>query len=172
MKIAVVTPSKPNRAQLLEECKASVQAQTKIVHIHSIKIDSDCKGPSTIRNEIVRELPLDIDWLAFLDDDDVMLPDHLRILSEASEQADVVYSLCQIECNTRPFDPQALKEANYIPVTALVRRSIFEQVGGFSDVPLEDWVLWKKILDAGGRFVYVPRVTWTYRVQGDSRNFT
>ena len=171
MKIAVITPTKPNRAQLLEECRASVREQTRAADTHAVAIDGTLEGPSAVRNRLILELPPEYDWVAFLDDDDVMLPDHLKVLSSASEGADVIYSLCQIECNTREFDPEAIKQSNYIPVTALVRRSIFNRVGGFSDVPLEDWVLWQKISDAGGRFKFVPKVTWTYRVQSDSRNF-
>lgn len=172
MRVAVITPSKENRTQLLEECRASVRMQTCPAALHAVEIDYEGKGPAYVRNHLVQNLPDEYDWIAFLDDDDIMLPEHLEILMGAASNADVVYSLCQIACNTRPFDHEELKQANYIPVTALVRRSMFSKVGGFSNGLLEDWVLWKKIADAGGRFVYVPRLTWIYRVQSDSRNFT
>src|ERR1019366_7731644 len=100
MKIAVITPTKPNRAQLLEECRASVREQTRAADTHAVAIDGTLEGPSAVRNRLILELPPEYDWVAFLDDDDVMLPDHLKVLSSASEGADVIYSLCQIECNT------------------------------------------------------------------------
>ena len=170
MKIAVITPSKPNRVPLLDECIASVWSQTKRAGTHAYEIDSLQEGPAIVRNRLVNSLPKEYDGLAFLDDDDIMLPTHLERLSAASENADVVYSLCNLNCCTREFDPAALRVKNYIPVTALVRRSIFEKVGGFNNVSMEDWHLWIKISHAGGRFIFVPEVTVTYRVQNDSRD--
>ena len=46
-----------------------------------------------------------------------------------------------------------LKKANYISVTCLVRRSMFELVGGFDDKFLEDWELWKKIATKEPRLI-------------------
>ncbi len=170
MNIAVITPSKPNRAHLLVECIASVQAQVKPAGTHRVEVDHFNDGPALVRNRLIRSLPREYDWLAFLDDDDIMLPIHLERLSAVAENADVVYSLCNLNCLTRDFDPVALRVKNYIPVTALVRRSIFEKVGGFDDMTMEDWNLWLKISNAGGRFVFVPEMTWIYRVQSDSRD--
>jgi GT2 family glycosyltransferase len=81
-----------------------------------------------------------------------------------------VYSNCQEEgftktWNTREFNYDAVKEANYIPVTVLMRRSMFEKVGGFQSEPYpgEDQHLWLRAALAGARFAYVPQATWTYR---------
>lgn len=171
MKIAVITPSKLNRSALLEECKVSVLAQTRPADCHAIEVDVKAEGPAVVRNRLVKGLDSSFDWLAWLDDDDVLLPSHLEKLSAVAELADVVYSLCQMNCNTHAFSLEDLIHYNYIPVTALVRRSIFTAVGGFDEGPLEDWNLWKKIAISGGRYIFVPEVTWLYRVQGDSRNF-
>ena len=174
--IAVITPHKPGQVRdaLLSECIASVKAQT-IDCDHIIYTDTHKLGPSILRNEMVKTLPAEYDWLAFLDDDDLFLPNHLAALSAVSENADVVYSSCQpgIATVILPFDREALRRGNYIAVTSLVRRSMFEKVGGFPDLKkYEDWRLWNNIADAGGRFVFVPEVTWTYRIQRDSRNFS
>ena|ERR1039458_5832732 len=172
--IAVITPHKPGRGSLLQECINSVHAQ-KVPHLHFIETDSLRVGPSVLRNKMVKALPAEYDWIAFLDDDDLFLPNHLAALSAVSENADVVYSSCQpgIATVILPFDREALRRGNYIAVTSLVRRSMFEKVGGFPDLKkYEDWRLWNNIADAGGRFVFVQEVTWLYRIQRDSRNFS
>lgn len=171
MKIAVITPSKPNRTHLLEECKASVEAQTLKAWTHAIEVDVNCEGPAVVRNRIVASLSHDIDWIAFLDDDDVFLPNHLEVLAQEAHHGDVIYSLCDQSLSTGGFSYEALRGCNYIPITTLVRRSVFESLGGFDNKPYEDWELWKKIANHGaGRFIFIPEKTWLYRIQGDSRN--
>ena len=171
--IAVITPSIPSRFSLLRECIESVKAQTRPADLHIVEVDADKVGPCKLRNKMVSELPSEIDWVAFLDDDDLFLPQHLEKLSAVSKSADVVYSSCQpgIATVILPFDREALRHGNYIAVTSLVRRSMFEQVGGFPNLPrYEDWKLWQSIDAAGGRFVFVPEQTWTYRIQQNGRN--
>ena len=167
MKIAVITPSKPDRAGMLEECRASVLSQTRSAELHVVEVDINKVGPSKLRNKMVKALPNAIYWLAFLDDDDLFLPKHLEKLSAVAENADVVYSPSQhTGLNCRAYNYVELKRANYISVTCLVRRSMFELVGGFDDKFLEDWELWKKIAGAVGRFEFVPEQTWIYRIHG------
>jgi len=173
MRIAVITPSKPNRAKLLEECKESVRKQTYPAEIHAIEIDEQKVGPAILRNKLVAGLPPGIDWIAPLDDDDVIFPNHLQLLAAQSENADVVYSPPSKygSGSIHAFNPKELPGRNHIGMTSLIRRSMFEKVNGFWDkARFEDWDLWLRILKAGGRFVYVPTPTWTYRQQPDSRN--
>ena len=173
MRIAVITPSKPSRAKLLEECRASVQAQTTPAAMHAVMVDENKEGPAIIRNRIVQSLPAEIDFLAPLDDDDLALPQHLELLSAHSENADVIYSppTGYGSGSIHEFNAKELPGRNHVGMTSLVRRSMFEKVGGVDPkVKFEDWDLWKRILKAGGRFCYVPTATWVYRQQEDSRN--
>lgn len=130
-------------------------------------------GPSPIRNRLAAQAKGE--WLAFLDDDDLLEPDHLLLLEAYTAEADVVYSYCTVEGRNFPlnfeFDADSLRQGNYIPVTTLVRKVKFDEVGGFGDEKLEDWGLWLRLLDAGARFVCVPIVTWTYRFRDDNRTF-
>jgi hypothetical protein len=170
-RVAVITPTVASRRSLLEECKVSVKAQTWGGDIlHAIGEDHAKVGAATMRNNIVHGVDPSYAWLAFVDDDDVLKPEHLATLVAASEGADVVYSDCTEEgftktWNTREFNYAEIKAANYIPVTALMRRSIFESIGGFQSEPYpgEDQHLWLRAALAGARFRYVPRTTWTYR---------
>jgi hypothetical protein len=169
-KVAVITPTVPNRSALLKECEKSVSNQSWKGGIrHAVWEDVFREGPSIIRNKIVGNLDPSYEWLAFFDDDDIFLPEHLETLINNSEGADVIYSDCQEEgfvktWNTRSFDYEAVKADNYIPITCLVRRSMFEKAGGFKiEPPGEDQKLWLRIHEEGGRFVYVPKATWIYR---------
>ena len=196
MRIAVLTPSLPERGELLAEAAASVRAQTLRPAVHAIAVDYENAGIGALLNRLARGT--EAEWLARLDDDDLLQPSHLEVLSSAAEKADVVYSWCdvapRVENGVVPdlpavleedrwlpnqdFDESRLRAGNYIPATTLVRRSLWAELagwredgwrfGGERDDPArtEDWDFWLRALDAGARFVCVPRVTWTYRYHG------
>jgi hypothetical protein len=92
-------------------------------------------------------------WLAFLDDDDQMMPHHLAAIRNRADdgwdycqrrtvdQPDVVYSIP--ECPQLPggrdphgrygvpFDPDELRRRSYIQTTSLIRADLFHEAGGF-----------------------------------------
>lgn len=170
-KVAVITPTLPSRHELLEECRASVKAQDYPGDVYfAVGEDHTKVGPSAMRNTIVKELDSSYEWLAFCDDDDKLLPDHISTLMDNREDADIIYSECKEEgfvktWNTRTFDYESVKRDNYIPVTVLMRRSMFDKIEGFKSEPFpgEDQWLWLRAASAGARFKYVPRTTWVYR---------
>jgi hypothetical protein len=178
-KIAVVTPTVPSRSSLLEECKASVKSQTWGGDIlHAIGEDHAKVGAAAMRNNIVQGIDPSYEWLAFVDDDDLLNPEHLATLVAASSGADVIYSDCQEEgfnktWKTRPFNYDEVKTANYIPVTVLMRRSMFEKAGGFDlkHYPGEDQWLFLNAASIGARFQYIPQVTWKYRQLSQYRGY-
>jgi len=131
------------------------------------------EGPAIIRNRIVESLPAEIDWLAFLDDDDIIFPNHLQLLAAQANKAEVIYSppIGYGSGSIHAFNAKELPGRNHIGMTSLVRRSTFVAVGGFDlKAKFEDWNLWLRILKTGGRCVYIPTATWEYRQQADSRN--
>lgn len=169
MRASVLTPTVTGRELLLDEAMASVAAQTLPAHEHLVRLDSTGDGPAGVRNSLVARA--EGDWVLFLDDDDLLDPDFLEVLSPHLDCADVVYPWCRVEgrtdwCPNRLFEPLALQRLNFIPVTALVRKTAFVGVGGFDTTleTLEDWDLWKRLLEHGARFRCVPEVLWTYRV--------
>jgi hypothetical protein len=78
------------------------------------------------------------------------------------------------------FDADLLRRRNYIPATTLIRRSLWEELGGWTlpgwgvgESPhepeyAEDWDFWIRALDAGARFLCIARVTWIYRYHSDN----
>jgi GT2 family glycosyltransferase len=157
--VSVLTPSLPERRLLLDECKDSVAAQTVPV-AHLVHVDEDREGPAKARNLLA--LRADTEWLLPVDDDDLLDPDCVRVLLDSSD-GDVVYPWCRVEGNpgwtpNRLFRPDTLLRHNFIPVTALVRRDLWLEVGGMDEElrQFEDFDFWRKCLAAGARFVCVP----------------
>ena len=172
--IAVITPSLPSRAEMLGEACESVARQTLQPREHLIGVDWGRRGSAYMRNQLVAA-SRHSDWIAFLDDDDLMWPHHLeRLAEETLAGADIVYSNCDGPAVVRAFDPEALGIGNFIPATVLMRRSLFRSLNGFMPSSAvaqgwEDWDLWKRALAAGARFAYVPQKTWVYRMHAGSK---
>lgn len=162
--VAVVTAAIPERFGLLREALDSVAAQTVQPAEHIVVVDHAKRGTADALNRALGAVSSE--WVATLDDDDLLYPAHLEVLLEASRFADVVYSHCDCDFSIHvnaPFDPVELRRANYIPATALIRTDTLRAVGGWPDQREQDWALWLRLLDAQARFVSVPRVTWRYR---------
>lgn len=171
--VDILTPTIPERASLLQEACASVSAQTFKDVRHLIRVDENHLGPAITRNHLIGMSTSE--WVIFLDDDDLLDPEFTQLhLSHARESgADIVYSLCRYPPNSerRPpigeFDPIRLSRGNYIPITALVRRSTLTRTSGFKPgVKFEDHRLWLDLLDVGAKFSHLPKVCWTYRIYG------
>jgi glycosyltransferase involved in cell wall biosynthesis len=169
---AVLTPTLPERALLLEECRASVAAQT-VPCEHLVGVDAARVGPGAVRNRLAEGT--DADWLLPLDDDDLLDLDYLETLLPHLTDADVIYPWCRVEGKddwtpNRLFRADPLLTFNYIPVTALIRRDLWAEVGGWRNEPVEDFRFWQRCLGVGARFKCVDEVLWSYRIGVGSRN--
>ncbi|HJU83895.1 MAG TPA: glycosyltransferase [Holophagaceae bacterium] len=122
-------------------------------------------------------------FLVFLDADDALEPEYVECCLRTLQAAplEVAYAYTGMRYfgsetglfESRPFDPKALGEGNYIHAAALLRREAFEAVGGFDPAwreGLEDYELWVRMLDRGYRGVLVPEPLLRYRRHGPSRN--
>ena len=177
MNITVAIPTLPSRTVLLQRALDSVRAQTYPAAV-CVRVDAHRDGAAATRNKAL-EL-VDTEYVAFLDDDDVLKPHHLRACARhmALTDADLVYPGFDGEHPTgmfgKSFDPLLLQRRNYIPVTVLTKTELVRGVGGFephpdeNGDPCEDWGLWLKLLDAGARFSHLPQRTWI-RAPGGTR---
>lgn len=60
---------------------------------------------------------------------------------------------------------------NHLIIGTMVRRSLFEAVGGFRDLPvLEDWDLWLRCIIAGAKLGTASKAIYKVHVRPDSRN--
>jgi glycosyltransferase involved in cell wall biosynthesis len=116
------------------------------------------------------------EYILPLDADDRLRPgwidQGIRIL-DSEPKIGVVYG--DAECfgtrtglwNVGPFDTDKLLKWNYIHASALYRRSVWEQNGGYDGTMpvqgLEDWDFWLGALEDGWEFAYVPQVFFDYR---------
>lgn len=122
------------------------------------------------------------EYIAFLDDDDWLEPEHIQLLLELLESQphdDCIAAYSGVRCIdqetgasiklfNQPYNPAALKLENYIPIHAvLFRRSAIEGPAAcrFDEAfdLFEDWDFWLQ-LQACGKFVWNERITANYRV--------
>lgn len=172
MDVTVITASLPHRADLLAEAIGSVAAQTHPVE-HLISVAA-MRSVADARNGLVQGAGTE--WVAFLDDDDLLDPGHIETLLGHAGAADVVIPHCRFDgpalpdgyCN-RPYDREALRAHGIFPVTVLARRRAVLGAGGFARQGWDDWALWNAMADAGCRFEVVPEITWTYRTATPAR---
>ena len=91
--VSVITPTIPGREEFLAEARASVEAQTIPVE-HLVAVDRDGEGPAVVRNRLAAQATAK--FLAFLDDDDVLLAEHCeRLYAGMVGPVHMVYSWCR-----------------------------------------------------------------------------
>lgn len=125
------------------------------------------------------------EYLNFLDDDDILLPNHVDILVRQLESAhySAAYTIAEEHQSTagpncppegyvrrklvryrQPFNRLLLCYMNYIPIQSIMfRRKLYQELGGFDEEMelLEDWDLWVRYA-AHYDFLYIPTVTSVY----------
>lgn len=154
-----------------ERAVASVAAQTYPPKGGiAVALDEAGNGAAATRNRALDLVATE--WVAFLDSDDELYPDHLRKLARFIRLSgvDLAYSGWVGPDPTgmfgKQFDPGLLRRSNYIPVTVLARTAAVRAAGGFQDHPdehgdpCEDWGLWLAMVDQGARFGHLPVRTW------------
>lgn len=190
--VGVAIPSIPPRKGMLTRALTSVVNQTWPPDQISVAIDHQGKGAAATRNRALDAI--NTEWVAFLDDDDEFLPQHLeRLVTYAQyHDADFIYPWYE-GINTKAFhvpdengdlaDPflvpwhsgmeRYLRNAgNFIPVTVMVKTELIKRVGGFETMGSstgmqgEDYVAWLKLLDAGATFVHLAERTWRWNGHG------
>ncbi|WP_166793645.1 glycosyltransferase [Frankia sp. B2] len=123
------------------------------------------------------------DLLAFLDDDDVFLPDHLAVAAAtlADLRVDVAYGAALVSdhwidaiprpadgaavlCKGHLFDPGFLLVANFIHTGAVTVRNYTPTSARFDETleHCEDWAMWLTLHTQGYRFAYTGACTSVY----------
>jgi len=140
------------------------------------------QGPSASRNTAIQEARGK--YIALLDADDLWMPAHLKASVQAleTENCDLVYSrVVTFDSETghlmgiwgpgkgeRESFPQGLFHRNFItPSTVVLRREVFDQVGGFDPSPeiqaCEDLEFWLRCVQANVTFLCIPGCHCMYR---------
>lgn len=116
-------------------------------------------------------------FMAFLDDDDLWLPDHLSVaLDGLDSEVDLVYTTCLVADRVHhlgsgqpvsaryrfdyPFDAALLDVTNMIPVTSVVARRFDPAMLHRHDGVQDDWAMWLDLVrGAGWRAAHLPVAT-------------
>lgn len=168
--VTVCTPSIPHRHEMLKQCMESVRKQTAEPQSHLIGIDYARVGGAKMLNNLISQATTE--WIVPLADDDILYPNFIeRLVSEAGD-ADMIYPWCEVTGTRKNWNPNShldierLRTDNYIPATVLIRRSTWEELGGYPDVVCEDHAMWVKMIEAGKTIKCLPEVLWEYRFHG------
>lgn len=188
--VTVVIPTIGVRRSKMHQALGSIHVQSVVPAMTIVEQDEQHRGAAATRNTALKNVSTE--WVAFLDDDDLLYPEHLRLCLAVAERegADVVYPWYDYVVNgevDNSLDPLAvpfrgelrspkgikfgreqrdylLDVANFIPVTVLARTQAVRDVGGFAEEDEhEDWSLWKRLLLNDAHFVHLPVRTWRWR---------
>lgn len=116
------------------------------------------------------------EWLCFLDADDQLEPGYLRALLGAA--ADLRAPAVRYVTDGAPADPvtftgRNIETVNPCVIGTLIRRELFEDVGGFwSERAWEDWSLFRRAWLAGATLEHVPGAVYRVNVNTAGRNST
>jgi glycosyltransferase involved in cell wall biosynthesis len=138
-------------------------------------VRQDRAGLSAARNAGFRAS--DTPLVLALDADDMLPPGSLRVLKEGLRRdpsAGFAYGIMQFfgewsgQMTMPGWDPYQLLYRHTIGSTALTRRELFDDIGGYAPeiVGYEDWEFWLHALARGWHGVKVPEVTLLYRRHG------
>lgn len=187
--VTVCIPRIPERSgKMFHRALASVSNQTLLPRVVLSKVDEDGRGAAATKNFLLRAT--NTEFVAFLDDDDELLPRHLEALLEGQQEsgADVVYAWPDGKRGLdpaphkfgRPFDWGMLLPYNVLPSTSLFRTETFRRAGGFQypgnlvvdgRVPyalmegawrFDDWGAYLALWHAKASFHHVAERTWIY----------
>lgn len=135
--LTVITVTIPERALMLAELAAAMDAQT-LRPDWAIEVDEDGNGPVPQLNRLAAKA--DTEWLFRLDDDDLIDPDHFATLADyLTDDHDIVYTWPRIDPSNDGFSidglqlirPLAsLREVNFIASALAIQRSTFQSLGG------------------------------------------
>lgn len=144
-------------------------------------IDQDNAGLAAARNRGI--FLAKGNYIMLLDADNIVRPDFLKKaveIFEADPGITVVYSDAEYfgekegRWTVGEFNLQKLMIENYIDACAMVRKTAFEELGGYDTemknikAGWEDWEMWLRLAFSGKRFYYWSEVGFSYRVNANS----
>jgi glycosyltransferase involved in cell wall biosynthesis len=143
-------------------------------------IHQENKGPAAARNTGVRASQAE--FLLFLDSDNKIRPDYIYkalMVMEQNKEIGVVYGAPNFfgdftEARFTPgeFNLFTIHKGNNIDMCAIVRKAVWDSVGGFDENRLlighEDWDFWIMTGAKGWKFHFMNEVLYDYRIRQNS----
>lgn len=116
------------------------------------------------------------DWAWILDIDDVAFTDGLQGLEDVAAD---VWQLGNEHSDGEKYLPPRLSAAEYLASEgnpyvggSMIRTDIFREVGGFQDVALQDWCLWRRLTRHGATVEPSARMHFGYMRHPRTRGAT
>lgn len=181
--VIVGTFGDPSWQMLAQKAIASAYAQTleprDVIHVHgSTLYEARNRGAELAAGE----------WLCFLDADDQLEPGYLAALAAHEHEADLLApaveyvfeggkvlssaAMPKVASHAHDCTHDCLTQGNYLVVGTLVRKTMFDAVGGFESWEFyEDWALWLRCrTQLGATAVSVPEAVYIATHRFRSRN--
>lgn len=180
LSIGVLVSSHPARWQsgMLNRCLSGITSQTRQPNQVVIANDIHQLGAAWCKQNALSALTTD--WVAVIDSDDEMLPQHLEVLEREQliSKADLVYSWFEPVNMSDPFpphfftDPWDPEHPRHTTTTIMARRDMMSKVG-YEQTKVEghpyaedDWLLSCGLIDLGAKVHHVAERTWRYHYTG------
>ncbi len=176
--LTILTPSLPERHDMLVECIASVRAQTVQPARHVVSIDYGRRPIHEHHNALFDGV--DTEWVMMLADDDLVDPTYVEVVLAAAEQLGhpaVVWSYCRggYEGYNQPFSHELLERESCVNGSAIFTTELFDRFSyrnRFRDEWGADWRFWQRLARGSkATFRSVPEVLMTYRWHGANHSF-
>ena len=174
LRCAVITPIGPGHEDILNQCKQSLTKAIDIcpgsfVHIEHIFIDDSLgkMGRSHARNIAVRTAyDRGIDWIFFIDADDLMAPNAFEIASLLADQYDAIWGkICSFDHTNNRIDEREgqLGETTHLHDILFNDPYLTLQMGHFVRTKIALANPFNEQMDTGEDFDYYLRVWNKYR---------
>lgn len=187
--VTIITATISKRENLLARAVKSVQAQTLQPVAHLILEDTEKIGGAATLDKLLKKV--NSKYVAVLDDDDELLPQHLQSIHTCIENsnADLVYPWFKYSNSgnaghlERYFDvPWSNDDMHQVPITWIAKTQTIKRAGGFSaDYECEsfnldsagnrigyDYILIQRLVRDGRIIKHHPEVTWIYHDDRES----
>ncbi len=109
---------------------------------------------------------VETDWAVICDIDDLVFPDALSGLDEVDAD---VWQMGFESSDGETYVPPTLSNGDYLALgsnpyvgSSAIRTDAYKAVGGFSDIALQDWALWRSLARNGARFQSSGRTHFRY----------
>jgi glycosyltransferase involved in cell wall biosynthesis len=175
--VTVCVPSIPPRLGVeLPNLIQSIGRQTRPAEAISIAVDTRREGAAATRQRALDAVQTP--YVAFVDDDDLLYPNHLEVLHRLAAETGADYVWSWFDGNNpfpqhrgRQMDPA---NPHHTTMTVMVRTEVAKRVG-FTNHPAatdqwpgEDWNFILGCVAVGASFAHIPEITWTYKVHGNN----
>jgi glycosyltransferase involved in cell wall biosynthesis len=151
------------------------------VGFHFIQINQTNQGPSRTRNNGANIATGK--YLLFLDADDLLDTTYINKcveILESNSDINIVYSDIELfgsqtgKWELQNFSMPQFLVNNCIPISALIKKEVFDKVGQFDENLsfTEDWELWIRIVKQFGGVYKIPELLFFYRKREDKSSLT